>query len=60
MKILTKNYYTFCIYITIILLMKDLSKNPYVYVIEDEQSISDLISLYLSQSELGTKAFSIS
>ena len=58
MKILTKNYYTFCIYITIILLMKDLSKNPYVYVIEDEQSISDLISLYLSQSEIGTKAFS--
>ena len=38
--------------------MKDLSKNPYVYVIEDEQSISDLISLYLSQSEIGTKAFS--
>ena len=43
---------------TIIFIMKDLSKNPYVYVIEDEQSISDLICMYLSQSEIGTKAFS--
>ena len=37
--------------------MKDLSKQPYVYVIEDEESISQLICMYLSKSDIGTKAF---
>ena len=37
--------------------MNDISKLPYVYVIEDEESISQLICLYLSKSEIATKAF---
>lgn len=37
--------------------MKDLDKQPYVYVIEDEESISQLICLYLSKSDISTKAF---
>lgn len=32
-------------------------KNPYLYIIEDEQSISKLICLYLSKAEIDTKAF---
>lgn len=32
--------------------------NPYIYVIEDEESISKLICLYLSKSDMLTKAFS--
>lgn len=31
--------------------------NPYIYVIEDEESISKLICLYLSKSEMTPKAF---
>lgn len=31
--------------------------NPYIYVIEDEESISKLVCLYLSKSDMTTKAF---
>lgn len=31
--------------------------NPYIYVIEDEESISKLVCLYLSKSDMNTKAF---
>lgn len=32
-------------------------KNPYIYVIEDEESISKLICMYLAKSEILTKPF---
>ncbi|MCQ2593408.1 MAG: response regulator transcription factor [Treponema sp.] len=31
--------------------------NPYVYIVEDEESISKLVSLYLSKSNIESKAF---
>ena len=34
------------------------SSNPYIYVIEDEDSLSKLICLYLEKSEMNVKAFS--
>ena len=34
------------------------SSNPYIYVIEDEDSLSKLICLYLEKSEMNAKAFS--
>lgn len=33
------------------------SKNPYIYIIEDEESISKLICLYFSKSNIDSKAF---
>lgn len=33
------------------------NNNPYIYIIEDEESISKLICLYLTKSEMNTKAF---
>lgn len=33
------------------------SSNPYIYVIEDEESISKLICLYFSKSDINTKSF---
>ena len=37
--------------------MADNEYNPLIYVIEDEESISKLICMYLSKSEMETKAF---
>ncbi|MCR4631394.1 MAG: response regulator transcription factor [Treponema sp.] len=34
------------------------SSNPYIYVIEDEDSLSKLICLYLEKSEMNVRAFS--
>lgn len=34
-----------------------INSNPYVYIIEDEESISRLVAIYLNKSEINTKCF---
>ena len=34
-----------------------MNSTPYIYIIEDEESISKLISLYLTKEKMDSKAF---